>query len=339
MNENMNLIKQVNLQHLRTAMLNVKTATSPDLARLTGLSVITVNALIKTLLQTGELKKDHMTQPSIGRPAAAYRLNENFCLSLIIYTVEKDGQDTVVLFVCDYCGNLVSKYEKQLQNIRIDSFDSEIQKLTDTYPAIKIIGLGLPVSEANGKIISSDYPELLGVDLCSHIENKFDIPSFIMTDIKAATAGYCYSHGIEKDQCVIGLYFPHKYPPGAAIYFNKELYLGRDGLAGRIVHLLGDTDWSRLSSSAVKTRHAIIKIVNILTGIYNPDTIVIYCEMDSGVLYRQIQASFSTDIEALMKPNIMISNDMNHDFKLGFIQLALNKLYQQQFPVSLPKGF
>lgn len=338
MEESMNLLKQVNLQHLRTTMRNVKTATKPELAKLTGLSVITVNSLITTLLESGEIKKDRIMHPPIGRPAVAYRLNENFCLALIIYTFEKDERDTVVFFVCDYCGNVISKCEKQLQEIRVDSFDSEIRRLVDANPKIGIIGFGLPVSEANGKIVSSDYPKLKGTDLCSYIMNQFGLPSFIVTDIKAATAGYCYSSGIEEDQRVIGLYFPHKYPPGAAIYLNKELFLGRDGLAGRLTHLSSNIDWNKLSSSSVKIRHAIIKIVKTLTGLYNPDTVVVYCETDSDTLCRQIQASFLTDIEILMKPNIIVSNDLNQDFELGITQLALKKLYQQQFPVSLPKG-
>jgi hypothetical protein len=65
---------------------------------------------------------------------------------------------------------------------------------------------------------------------------------------------------------------------------------------------------------------------------------VVYCETDSDTLCGQIQASFFTDIEILMKPNIIVSNDLNQDFELGITQLALKKLYQQQFPVSLPKG-
>ena len=330
---NMNLIKQVNLHHLRTTMLNIKTATKPELAKHIGVSVITVNSLVKTLLKTGEMIKDHMTKPDIGRPAIAYRLNEKYSYALIIYTFEKDGEDVVSFLVSDYCGNDIIQYEKQLSYVNKNNFDEEIQKLIEEYPSIEIIGLGLPVSEANGKIISSDYPSLIGVDLCSYIYDKFKIKSFIVTDIKAATAGYCHLNKINKAKSVVGLYFPHKYPPGAAIYLNGDLYLGRDGLAGRITRLYEDIDWSKYSFSSIKIRNIIVKIVKNLTFIFNPHILVIYFDFNSELLDKHIQNSITTDIENIMKPEIIVSNNLNRDFMVGIKQLALNKLYQRNFSI------
>lgn len=97
-----NLIKQVNLQCVRSALLELKSATKPQLAEYTSLSVITINALIRYLKETGEVLEDSMTHPGLGRPAMSYKLNEEFCMALIIYTFEKDGQDTAFLS-CGIC--------------------------------------------------------------------------------------------------------------------------------------------------------------------------------------------------------------------------------------------
>ena len=83
-----NLIKQVNLQCVRSALLELKSATKPQLAEYTSLSVITINALIRYLKETGEVLEDSMTHPGLGRPAMSYKLNEEFCMALIIYTFE-----------------------------------------------------------------------------------------------------------------------------------------------------------------------------------------------------------------------------------------------------------
>ena len=77
-----NLIKQVNLQCVRSALLELKSATKPQLAEYTSLSVITINALIRYLKETGEVLEDSMTHPGLGRPAMSYKLNEEFCMAL-----------------------------------------------------------------------------------------------------------------------------------------------------------------------------------------------------------------------------------------------------------------
>lgn len=62
---NANLIKEINLNNVRQAMKRVETATKPQLAALTKLSVVTVNSLVKELHDLGEIFEDE-TVPSNG---------------------------------------------------------------------------------------------------------------------------------------------------------------------------------------------------------------------------------------------------------------------------------
>ena len=157
-----NLIKQVNLQCVRSALLELKSATKPQLAEYTSLSVITINALIRYLKETGEVLEDSMTHPGLGRPAMSYKLNEEFCMALIIYTFEKDGQDTAFFVVRNLYGDSVESFAKSISVVLPDSFDTEIESLLKKYPAIRLIGFGLPATESGGTIISSDYASLIG---------------------------------------------------------------------------------------------------------------------------------------------------------------------------------
>lgn len=124
-----NLIKQVNLQCVRSALLELKSATKPQLAEYTSLSVITINALIRYLQETGEVLEDSMTHPGLGRPAMSYKLNEEFCMALIVYTFEKDGQDTAFFVVRNLYGDSVESFTKSISTVLPDSFDTEIASL------------------------------------------------------------------------------------------------------------------------------------------------------------------------------------------------------------------
>lgn len=59
------LIKDINLNLVRQAMKQIGTGSKSQLAALTKLSVVTINSLVKELVQLGELSEDE-TVPSNG---------------------------------------------------------------------------------------------------------------------------------------------------------------------------------------------------------------------------------------------------------------------------------
>lgn len=90
-----NLMKEINLNMVRQMMKRVETATKPQLASLTKLSVVTINSLVKELRELGEIFEDETAPSSGGRPALTYRYNYDFSLALVIYMKENLGQELV----------------------------------------------------------------------------------------------------------------------------------------------------------------------------------------------------------------------------------------------------
>lgn len=328
-----NLIKQVNLQYVRAALLDLKSATKPQLAEHTNLSVITINALVKCLQETGEVIEDSMTHPGLGRPAMSYKLNEEFCMALIVYTFEKDGHDTVFFVVRNLYGDSVEKFEKPISEIRQDSFDDDIRALLEKYPAIRLIGFGLPATESGGTIISCDYPSLIGYRFCEEKEHLFHVPTFLVNDIKAATVGYCCDRHIAADRCVIGLYLPNKYAPGIGIYHDGKIFTGCTGLAGRIAPLVSNIHWERCSYQEPQDQEAVLRLIYALGCLYNPDTIIVYSEFPLSFLQSRIDEYFTSPIDRLMKPNLVVQKSLEKDFREGISHLALNELFRIEFPI------
>lgn len=72
---NINLVKEINLNMLRNILKAEKIASKPQLAELTGLSVVTINSLVNILVTNGEIIEDVTLPSNGGRPAVAFRFN------------------------------------------------------------------------------------------------------------------------------------------------------------------------------------------------------------------------------------------------------------------------
>ena len=68
-----NLIKEKNLRILRDILRKEKVAAKAKLSKLTGISVVTIQSLLDTLITNGEVFEDEIVKLSIGRPALTYR--------------------------------------------------------------------------------------------------------------------------------------------------------------------------------------------------------------------------------------------------------------------------
>lgn len=323
---NTNLLKEINLNKLRNAFKLKKIASKPQLAEQTGLSVVTINSLVNILVENGEVIEDVIMPSNGGRPATAYRFNNEFSLALVIYMYEQNFEDTVFMCISDLYGEIVEKIEKKMVEIKKDSFDSLIEKMLLKYPNIKVISFGMPGEEVDGRLLISDYKELKDQSFTTYIKEKFNLPVIFENDINAAIEGYCYSHEVTESQCVIGIYFPSKYPPGAGIYINGGIYKGRNGLAGEIKYLPLGVDWENFDFNKVQMKEIILKTLLAFSCMYNPDIIVLYGDEISDNIISEFKGKCSSEIEKIMIPEIIISKELNHDFEIGIKQIALNYL-------------
>ncbi|MFW2488659.1 ROK family protein [Clostridium chromiireducens] len=325
-NVNANLVKEINLNKLRNAFKIKKIASKPQLAELTELSVVTINSLVNILVENGEVIEDIILPSNGGRPATAYRFNSEFSLALVIYMYEQRREDTIFVAVSDLYGEIIDKIVKKMFEIKKDSFDDLIEKMLTKYPNIKVISFGMPGEEVEGRLLISDYKELKDQLFTTYIKEKFKLPVIFENDINAAVAGYCYSHGVTEKHCVIGIYFPSKYPPGAGIYINGGIYKGRNGLAGEIKYLPFGVDWENFDFNKAQMKEIIIKTLFAFCCMYNPDIIIIYGEEITDTIISEFKNKCNSEIEKIMIPQIIISNELSHDFEIGIKHIALKSL-------------
>lgn len=324
--ESVNPIKEENLKLLKGIIRQERSATKSRLAELSGLSVVTVQSLTSTLLASGEIEEDSVVQPQLGRPAVSYRFNQTAKLALVIYMCEKNTKDTATFLVCDLYGACLERKEESFVKVSLDSFNTVIESLIAGYPNIKIIAFGMPVEEIGGRIVVSDYEALLNINFASYIQDKFGVDVFIENDINAATYGYCKRNLLMENTSAAGIYMPAKYPPGAGICQNGEIKKGRNGLAGEIKYLPFDINWETFAYDPEAIEDFLIKAVKVFMCIYNPDRIVLFCELISKDFAAKLKNSCLSNIEGIMLPDIDVKTDLREDFEAGMISLALNRI-------------
>lgn len=84
MSANKNLIRHQNIQVALKELFQKGTSFASDLVKETGISMVTINSLLKDLVSEGMVTKGKLVQREIGRPAIEYCFNYKYSKSLLL---------------------------------------------------------------------------------------------------------------------------------------------------------------------------------------------------------------------------------------------------------------
>lgn len=322
---NAKLMKHINLNNVREAMQQIETATKPQLASLTKLSVVTINALVKELCNRGELFEDKVVPSNGGRPAQAYRYNYNYRLALVLYIQEMKGEELISATVINLENEVLSKEELILPVLDKQHILQLIKQFVVSYPSIHRIGIGIPGQAVDGDITVSSHDELINSRLIQDIQREFGLKVLVENDVNAAISGYCIQHEEMKEQCVTGIYFPNRYPPGLGIMLNGQIIQGKNGMSGEIKYLPSAPNWKRKMSDD-EFLLQVCQIIQTVNAIVAPHQTVIYQER---VEIEQLEAAwrqYQTENPMPTFPEVVYQKTFQDDFDAGLRWMILQEL-------------
>ncbi|MHA7967572.1 ROK family protein [Paenibacillus sp. CAU 1782] len=322
---NANLMKEMNLNHVRQVMRRVETATKPQLAELTKLSVVTINSLVKELNEYGEIIEDEIAPSSGGRPALTYRYNYDYSHALVMYIKEKQGQVLLSATVVNLDDRILLKEEHLMPEFDSPRFYEAIGRILEQHPSVKVIGVGIPGQTVNGEIIVSSRPELTGYRMVEELQGQFGLPVMVENDINAAISGYCSGYDLDDDECVIGIYFPHNHPPGMGIYLDGKIVKGKNGMAGEVKFLPGSPDWYQQLGDA-EFGDAACHMIHSINVMLAPHKIVVYQDRGNAEVLSQAWGAYSLKHVMPSYPEIVIQETFQRDFEYGMRWLTLREL-------------
>jgi hypothetical protein len=321
------VIKEININLVRKTLKAKGLATKQQIAKETGLSLVTVGTVLQHLIHQKEVFESELSPSNGGRPAQQYRFNDNFAHVLIVFPYEADGRIIIRSTIVNLSGQCIYETDTAVEVIDLKSFERIIEPLFTAYPAIQVIGFGQPGVDENGKVITSDYKMLIGTAFTEHFSVLYQVPVILENDVNAAVIGFAKRRKLPKDSVLIYLYFPDKHPPGAGIFINGGLFKGKSNFAGEISTIPLDVIWNEtLYSSFDLLCETITKLIITICSILNPHRVVLNGNFLGETHIATVTHHCNTRLPQNIAPIIQLSDNFVSDYQSGLIVQTLTQL-------------
>ena len=262
---------------LKRILFEKKTATKTELSNISTLSTVTVNSLVKVLVETGEFIEGELIQQKMGRPAVIYSFNYNFQKYLLLSIQEEKNKLYINTVITNMAGEITDRKLYSFENIEMQAIIEIIDEAVKENNSIAAIGISIPGQTKDEKIFVSWNEKLNGWNLKKEISSKYDIPVKVENDANLVTVGYCIKNNIYSRESVVGIYFPKDSLPGASIFWDGKIFTGKDGLAGEIKYLPDFINYRKITS-ADSVIEKLINTIVLFNSITAPGLFIIYAE-------------------------------------------------------------
>lgn len=322
------LVKLVNQRLVRQTLKDLRQATKQQLAHQTGLSVVTINALLTEMIEEGEVRQGELVPSNGGRPSVVYHYNGDFQHAVIIYAYQRDDQHYMKLLVVNLLEELVHEEAAYIGQVVESSFEGMLDRAFKQFPSIHLIAFGLPGAEQNGRIMIHDYPALIGATFIPHYQERYRTPVIFANDINAAVKGYDHRLLSEHEAgTVVGVYFPRLYPPGAGIIMNGEIYTGNQNYAGEVGQFPMGCDWTTLDyTNGEAVTRAVGQLIAMISTVLAPTQFILYGDFWGDDSHLRIREYAEQLLKRSYSVQVDVSAQFEQDFEQGMIQISLRQL-------------
>lgn len=328
------LIKKINLDLVRNQLLSLRAATKQQLAKQTGLSLMTVNSMIAEMTASGEVVEGNIIPSNGGRPSAEFRYNGEFSHAVIFFAYQKGNRNFICMHVINMFGNCVYAEEKYMDTVLCDSFDEMIEHAFASVTKIAIIGFGLPGEEDKGIVTINDYSQLIGEGFIKRCREKYKVPVLFVNDVNASVLGY-YKKNYKYQPltgALAGLYFPRLYYPGMGLVIGGKLHCGKQSFAGELGHLPLGIEWNHLDyENKPAVYDAVSHLLSIVSCTVAPEKMVLYGDFfsdgDAACIKKRTEELLRGDFTV----NLAIESDPGNDYEYGLTALILDNLHDNLF--------
>lgn len=316
------LMKRMNREAVLRALAARGRATKPELAKATGLSAVTVGALIAGLLEDGDILEGGAAPSAGGRPSREYLFNKNRRLTAIVFGHQKHGDNLIRFLLVNLSGEVVWRREAALREVRLESFAPVLDGMFARHANVERIAFGLPGEEYLGEIITIDYEALAGGRFLPFYRERYGVPVTFVNDVNAMVLGYCAARPELMQGVVVALYFPRLYNPGAGIALRGGLYTGARNFAG-LTALAADIDWLGMDYfDRARVTENLARIASVYACVLAPSRIVLYGDFLDRSFAPDIARRAEAMLLGIFPLEIDIPEDMEGDFQNGLIAFS-----------------
>lgn len=327
---NTSQVKNYNIKIIKNAFKALPSGTKNTISKITGLSVATCNTILNELDALGEILEVESEYSSVGRPAKAYRFNENYSYICCIYMIYENNEKILNYAVVNLLGNIIEEHSIIKETIDYDVVEKLVESLLLKYPNIEGIGIGIPGVVTKSNIIDfCDIEELGNCALAKQLTNKFRKYVVIENDMNLIAYGFYQAGEYEETTSIAVVSFFKDNWPGSGIIVDGHIIHGNTNFAGEVSYLpFGYTHEQQ--KEILKDRNGIIKIVSkticSLTAVINPQTIVMIGTILTDDILKEICDSVGEIIPRKHIPQIQLEHDINKYYLYGLSSMTLETL-------------
>lgn len=325
MTKNNNVIRDQNLQTLKRFLFKKSSALKAEMAHETGLSVVTINALVKQLVEEKFFIEGSPVQQSLGRPAAIYQFNyEKQHFLLLSIEESKNSASNHLILV----GKIVNLQGTVIVEQTIDFSAPTMALLIETImwflnqdQTIHKIGLSLPGKVYHGVVLSSWKNVFDQWRIADELKKQSDVPIIIQNDAHLLTVGEIITQQLNREQTIVGIFYPINSMPGISIYAHNTLIEGGKNLAGeaKFLPFLIDAQPPHNEHQLMKYLLQILEIYNVVIA---PDSFIISADSVSKSQLLEKIAKSSLLPKQVNQPNIYFSSLFETSMFTGLLWLV-----------------
>lgn len=328
-------VRQKNEILIYSILRNMRSATTAQLSKETGISVVTCGKILAQLCSHNMVFESNIERKSLGRPSKVYTFNANYSYVAAIYVETDHNKISMSTVVSNLFGDII--YEQKLDHFKqmnYDEIQSALSQLMDQYPQIKYAAIGIPGYISQGIISLCNFTNLIGLPLQQMLQNAFPSLSIIIeNDMNATAYGFYQSESHDSDDTVAVIYSPNPMDTsensiltstgigyGAGFVSAGHIIRGFSGFAGEVSFLPSLPTYEDKYEQQISI---ISHIINCIIPILNPSTIALTGGRFLNIITDDIRSRCLRQIAPQHIPKIVIRPDFHHDYNNGLIELAL----------------
>ncbi|MBS1369700.1 MAG: ROK family transcriptional regulator [Lentisphaeria bacterium] len=333
-------VRQCNCNLVKWFLLSNGSATKPEIAEATGISLMTVGKIVNAMLEEGTLRKCGMSETGLGRRAEQFELDGDRSCS-----VSLRFRDAGVDFVAaNEFGTLLREHFAPMpEGYLIPDLAPVLAGFLGGLPALRSAVAGFPAAVFGGRIHSGHLCQFQRVDLQEQLDALFGIPVWMGRDLNLATVGYSRrglapmaqeTPALQDIACF--LLDPSGY--GAGCMVGGRVLRGADFFAGEVgrMPLPGGRCIREAAAEEVPDEEYIECVAHLLGAVVcvvNPRAAIFSGRSVRPRLLPEIGRRIRTRIrfqwegEANVCPELLYEPDIWPDYRAGMVYRATRRLH------------
>ena len=212
--------------------------TKPEIARLTNLSLVTVNKTVDILVRENKVKLSDVQDSTVGRRAQYFEINEELHYIIGLHY----DCNMYIGAVSNSIGEIIYRKEFPVRSGSYEEVMEDTCRALDelsefcTGHEIAAIGLGVPGVVKEGIVTNiPNIPGWEGVDVSHALEETYGAPVLLENDINLAAMGVYYGQYRERVDSLALVYLEQGI--GSGLILGRELFKGATNFAGELSFL------------------------------------------------------------------------------------------------------